>query len=160
MTNVLVQSWTIEPAKGDILIDSIPNERKKMGYKKYLGIVLILFIKLAVVANSAFGAWGTSTVDNTETTGHYTSIAVGTSGAAYISYRGNNNNNLVYATNVSGSWGTSTVDNTEDTGQYSSIAVGTSGAYISVIRMSRTPTSCMPRTSAAHGGRPRWIIRP
>src|SRR3990172_3793032 len=128
MTNVLVQSWTIEPAKGDILINSIPNERKKMGYKKYLVIVLILFVKLAVVANSAFGAWGTATVDSTGDTGKYTSIAVGTSGAAYISYYDNDNLALKYATNVSGAWGTTTVDNTGDTGAYTSIAVGTSGA--------------------------------
>ena len=69
-----------------------------MGYKKYLGIVLILFVKLAVVANSAFGAWGTATVDSTGNTGQYTSIAVGTSGAVYISYYDVSNTALMYAT--------------------------------------------------------------
>src|SRR3989339_705355 len=103
-----------------------------MGYKKYLGIVLILFVKLAVVANSAFGAWGTATVDSTGNTGQYTSIAVGTSGAVYISYYDSTNSDLMYATNVSGAWGTTTVDNTGVTGRHTSIAVGTSGAaYIS-----------------------------
>ena len=101
-----------------------------MGYKKYLGIVLILFVKLAVVANSAFGAWGTATVDSTGNTGQYTSIAVGTSGAAYISYRDVTNDALMYATNVSGSWVTTAVGATLM--QYTSIAVDSSGkAYIS-----------------------------
>src|SRR3989304_3819553 len=104
----------------------------KMGYKKYLVIVLILFVKLAVVANSAFGAWGTATVDSTGDTGKYTSIAVGTSGAAYISYYDNDNLALKYATNVSGAWGTTTLDSTGNTGLYTSIAVGASGGvYIS-----------------------------
>ena len=106
-----------------------------MGYKKYLVIVLVLFVKLAVVANSAFGAWGTATVDSTGITqlNTYTSIAVGTSGAAYISYFDNTNRALKYATNVSGAWVTTTVDSTGgDMGRHTSIAVGTSGAaYIS-----------------------------
>src|SRR3990167_5570902 len=99
-----------------------------MGYKKYLVIVLVLFVKLAVVANSAFGAWGTATVDSTGITqlNTYTSIEVGTSGAAYISYYDNMNRDLKYATNVSGAWVTTTVDSTGDTGLYNSIAVGTS----------------------------------
>src|SRR3989304_2434294 len=104
----------------------------KMGYKKYLVIVLILFVKLAVVANSAFGAWGTATVDSTGDTGKYTSIAVGASGWVYISYYDATNGDLKYATNAFASWGTTTVDNTGNTGEYTSIAVGTSGAaYIS-----------------------------
>ena len=86
------------------------------------------------LADTADAAWGTATVDSTSSgvTGEYTSIAVGTSGAVYISYYDNDNKNLMYVTNVSGSWGTTTVDNKGDTGQYTSIAVGTSGAaYIS-----------------------------
>ena len=75
-------------------------------------------------------------MDNTTSadTGAYSSIAVGTSGAVYISYFDDTNDNLMYATNASGAWGTTTVDSTTSafTGEFCSIAVGTSGAvYIS-----------------------------
>src|SRR3989304_3555820 len=85
-------------------------------------------------ATNVSGSWGKTTVDNTGLTGQYTSIAVGTSGAAYISYYDVTNSDLMYATNVSGAWGTTRVDSrtSEDIGKFTSIEVGTSGAvYIS-----------------------------
>ena len=121
-----------------------------MGYKKYLGMVLILFVKLAVVANSAFGAWGTATVDSTGNTGHNSSIAVGTSGAAYISYNDATGDDLEYATNVSGAWVTTTVDSALNTGQETSIAVGTSGAvYISYYDVTNTALKYATNVSGA-----------
>ena len=72
-------------------------------------------------------------MDNTSSaiTGQYSSIEVGTSGAAYNSYYNDSaSDNLMYATNVSGSFGTTTVDTTGNTGQYTSIVVGTSGGSI------------------------------
>src|SRR3972149_4247159 len=102
-----------------------------MRLKKFGVILSIVFLKPALVIASA-NAWTISTIDSTDTSGEFNSIAVGTSGAAYISYRDVTNANLMYATNVSGSWGTSTLDSTGDVGQHTSIAVGTSGAaYIS-----------------------------
>src|SRR3972149_2176019 len=87
-----------------------------------LGLFLFLIMPSVFLADKADAAWGASTVDNTTSadTGGYSSIAVGTSGAAYISYYDTDNTALVYATNVSGSWGTTTVDNTSaaDTGKY------------------------------------------
>ena len=92
----------------------------------------ILIAPPAFLADTADAAWGTTTVDSTTSvnTGQYSSIAVGTSGAVYISYYDVTGSNTMYATNVSGAWETTTVDSTTsaDTGQYSSIAVGTSGA--------------------------------
>ncbi len=82
-----------------------------MGLKKFGVILSIVFLKLVLVIASA-NAWTISTIDSTGTSGQYTSIAVGTSGAAYISYQDNTNGDLKYATNVSGSWGTSTLDST------------------------------------------------
>ena len=75
-------------------------------------------------ATNVSGSFGTTTVDNTASTGQYTSIAVGTSGAAYISYYNATADDLMYATNVSGSWVTTTVDGTGTTGLYTAIAVG------------------------------------
>ncbi|HHT9147342.1 MAG TPA: hypothetical protein ACFYD4_16940, partial [Candidatus Wunengus sp. YC61] len=103
---------------------------------RLLSLFFILIMPSLFLADTSDAAWGTTTVDNTSSlnTGEYTSIAVGTSGAVYISYQDGNNTALMYATNVTGSWGTTTVDNTSsaNTGQYTSIAVGTSGAvYIS-----------------------------
>ncbi|MDO8141334.1 MAG: hypothetical protein Q6358_07510, partial [Candidatus Brocadiales bacterium] len=95
-------------------------------------LVFFLIMPSVFLADTADAAWGTATVDSADDTGQYTSIAVGTSGAAYISYYKATGGDLRYATNVSGSWGKTTVDATDSKGQYSSIAVGTSGAvYIS-----------------------------
>ena len=86
-------------------------------------------------------------------------MAVGTSGAVYISYYDVTNTALMYATNVSGAWGTTTVDNTSSagTGQYTSIAVGTSGAaYISYYNGSGTALMYATNVSGSwgddHGG--------
>ena len=101
---------------------------------------------LVFLADTADAAWGTTTVDNTGVTGRYTSIAVGTSGAAYISYYDVTRTALMYATNVSGEWGTTTVDNAANTGEYTSIAVGTSGAvYISYNAISNGDLVCHKR---------------
>ena len=105
---------------------------------------------------------GTTTVDNTSSadTGQWTSIAVGTSGAAYISYYDVTRTALMYATNVSGAWGTTTVDNTSsaDTGQYTSIEVGSSGAvYIGYYNVGSSSLMYATNVSGAWG-RPRWII--
>ena len=105
---------------------------------RLLGLFFILIIPSVFLADTADAAFGTTTVDDTSSldTGKYSSIAVGTSGAAYISYYSDStHDSLMYATNVTGSWGTTTVDLTTGTnivGEYTSIAVGTSGAaYIS-----------------------------
>src|SRR3989304_2141734 len=100
---------------------------------RLLSLFFFLIMLSIFLADTADAAFGTTTVDNTGTTGLYTSIAVGTSGAVYISYQdAGANDDLKYATNVSGSFGTTTVDSTGITGLWTSIAVGTSGAaYIS-----------------------------
>ncbi|MBI2471164.1 MAG: SBBP repeat-containing protein [Planctomycetes bacterium] len=49
-----------------------------MGWKKCLGIVLILLVNVALFANAIFGAWDTNT---SHRAGHYSSIGVGASGA-------------------------------------------------------------------------------
>src|SRR3989304_6179965 len=74
---------------------------------RLLGLFFFLIMPSVFLADTADAPWGTSTVDNTGSTGQYTSIAVGTSGAAYISYYDATNTALMYATNVSGTWGTS-----------------------------------------------------
>ena len=103
----------------------------------------------------------TTTLDSTGVVGEYTSIAVGSSGAAYISYYDNTNNALKYATNVSGSFGDDHGGyyDSADVGQYTSIAVGTSGAvYISYYDV--TNSALMYATNVTGSwGRPRWIIR-
>ncbi|MDO8132333.1 MAG: hypothetical protein Q6355_10620, partial [Candidatus Brocadiales bacterium] len=109
------------------------NIRQQKTRKLLLSLFFILIIPSLFLADTADAAFGTTTVDNTGTTGLYTSIAVGTSGAAYISYQdAGAADDLKYATNVSGSFVTTTVDSTNVTGLYTSIAVGSSGAvYIS-----------------------------
>ena len=118
------------------------------------------------LADTSDAAFGTTTVDGAGAAdmGQYSSMAVGTSGAADISVIMiiPGNKALMGATNVSGSWGTTTVDTTgsADVGLWTSIAVGTSGQHTSVIILIvLTTPSCMPRTSPARGGRPQWIIR-
>ena len=115
---------------------SAPNRMacRLYGTFRLLSLFFILIMPSIFLADTSDAAWGTTTVDNTSSlnTGEWTSIAVGTSGAAHISYSDVTNGYLMYATNVTGSWGTTTVDNTAFTGGYTSIAVGTSGAvYIS-----------------------------
>src|SRR3989304_1107050 len=102
---------------------------------RLLGLFFFLIMPSVFLADKADAAWGTTTVDNTSSadTGQWTSIAVGTSGAAYISYYDVGSSSLMYAKNAGGAWGTTTLDNTgsADAGR-TSIAVGTSGAaYIS-----------------------------
>ena len=119
---------------------------------RLLSLFFILVMPSVFLADTANAAWGTATVDNTGDTGQYTSIAVGTSGAAYISYQDVTNTALMYATNVSGAWGTTTVDNTSsaNTGSWTSIAVGTSGAaYISYQDRSEKPL--VEETSGTRG---------
>ena len=79
---------------------------------RFLSLFFFLIMPSVFLADTADAAWGTATVDSTGDTGQYTSIAVGTSGAVYISYYDVTNTALMYATNVSGAWGTTTVDNT------------------------------------------------
>ena len=101
-----------------------------MRLKKFGVILSIVFLKLVLVIASA-NAWTISTIDSTNNAGQYSSIAVGTSGASYISYYGSSTSGvLMYATNISGAWGTRTIDSTTatDVGRYTSIAVGTQGA--------------------------------
>ena len=114
---------------------------------RLLGLFLFLIMPSVFLANKADAAWGTSTVDNTAITGPYSSIAVGTSGAAYISYQDYSNKDLMYATNVSGSWGTTTVDSADDTGWYSSIAVGTTGAVVHISYYNDTNDTLMYATN-------------
>ena len=96
---------------------------------RYLSLFFFLIMPSLFLADTADAAWGTATVDSTDDKGLYSSIAVGTSGAVYISYYNRTNFDLMYATNVSGSWGTTTVDSTGNTGQHTSIALGSE--YIS-----------------------------
>src|SRR3989304_3007855 len=102
---------------------------------RLFGSFFILIIPSLFLADTSDAAFGTTTVDGAGSAdmGQYSSIAVGTSGAAYISYYDSSNTNLKYATNVSGSFVTTTVDGTGTAvGEYTSIEVGTSGAaYIS-----------------------------
>ena len=131
---------------------------------RLLGLFLFLIMPSVFLADKADAAWGTSTVDNTSSadTGWYSSIAVGTSGAAYISYQDVTNGKLMYATNVGGSWGTTTLGSAS----YTSIAVGTSGAaYISYYDTDNTAlvyatnvsgswgTTTVDNTSAADTGK-------
>ena len=102
---------------------------------RLLSLFFFLIMLSIFLADTADAAFGTTTVDGAGSAdmGQYSSIAVGTSGAAYISYYNDGTaDDLMYATNVSGSFGTTTVDSTGITGLWTSIAVGTSGAaYIS-----------------------------
>ena len=133
---------------------------------RFLGLFFFLIMLSIFLADTSDAAFGTTTVDGAGAAdmGQYSSIAVGTSGAAYISYYDNTAGNkaLMYATNVSGSWGTTTVDTTSsaDVGLWTSIAVGTSGAaYISYYSDS-THDALMYATNVTDSwGRPRWIIR-
>ena len=65
---------------------------------RLLSLFFILIVPSVFLADTADAAWGTATVDSAGDTGRYTSIAVGTSGAAYISYYDATNGNLMYAT--------------------------------------------------------------
>ncbi|MBI2556040.1 MAG: hypothetical protein HYW13_01195 [Planctomycetes bacterium] len=53
---------------------------------RLLGLFFFLIMLSIFLADTADAQWGTTTVDNTGSTGEYTSIAVGSSGAVYISY--------------------------------------------------------------------------
>ena len=68
-----------------------------MGLKK-LGVMLsIVFLKLVLVIASVNADWTASVLDGIcGVVGQYTSIAVGSSGASYISYYDNTNGNLIY----------------------------------------------------------------
>ncbi len=63
---------------------------------RLLDLFFFLIMPSVFLADTADAAWGTSTVDNTGNTGQYTSIAVGTSGAAYISYLDAIHNDIIY----------------------------------------------------------------
>ena len=56
---------------------------------RLLSLFFFLIIPSVFLADTANAQWGTATVDNTSSadTGNDTSIAVGTSGAVYISYQ-------------------------------------------------------------------------
>ena len=74
-------------------------------WRLLLIMVFILIMPSIFLADTSEAAWGTTTVESAGNKGQYTSIAVGTSGAVYISYYDFTNRVLMYATNVSGSWG-------------------------------------------------------
>lgn len=156
-------------SKGDLMESHfVEGELNRMSGRlcrtcRFLSLFFLLIMPSLFLADTADAAWGTATVDSTSSgvTGEYTSIAVGTSGAVYISYYDRGNTALMYATNVTGSWGTTTVDNTSgtDTGQYSSIAVGTSGAvYISYYDNDNKNLMYVTNVSGSWVT-PRWIIR-
>jgi len=65
---------------------------------RLLGLFFFLIMPSVFLADTADAAWGTSTVDAAGY-GEWTSIAVGTSGAAYISYQDVTNSGLMYAVN-------------------------------------------------------------
>lgn len=69
---------------------------EKMRYKKYSVIVCIVFLKL-VLGIACTSAWTTATLDSAGDVGNYTSIAVETSGAAYIGYYDDSDEDLEYA---------------------------------------------------------------
>ncbi len=66
---------------------------------RLLSLFFILIVPSVFLADTADAAWGTTTVDSAGDTGQYTSIAVGTSGAVYISYYDVTNGDLMYAVN-------------------------------------------------------------
>ena len=78
-------------------------------------------------ATNASGSWVTTMVDSGGDVGDYSSLAVNSSGYAYISYYDKTNGNLKYATNAPGSWVITVVDSDGDVGNYSSLAMDVSG---------------------------------
>jgi hypothetical protein len=67
-------------------------------------------------------AWIIETVDNEGAVGNYNSIAIDSSGKVHISYSGEGNADIKYATNSSGSWLGETVVSGGNVGGISSIA--------------------------------------
>ena len=79
------------------------------------------------------GAWLTQTIDGDDDddpdVGKYTSLAFDQAGAPHISYYGEGNRELRYATEIfAGSWRVETVDKDGDVGKYTSVAVDETGA--------------------------------
>jgi cysteine-rich repeat protein len=78
--------------------------------------------------NAGVGVWVSDAVDVAGDTGSKTSIAVGGSGAAHISYHDGSNGDLRYATNASGTWASELVDSGGVTGYATSLALDGQGA--------------------------------
>ena len=66
---------------------------------RHISVIMIMLNTTLMYATNVSGSWGTTTLDSENTVGQYTSIAVGTSGAVYISYYDNTNTALKYAVN-------------------------------------------------------------
>ncbi|HPQ05456.1 MAG TPA: hypothetical protein PKZ88_08340, partial [Methanothermobacter sp.] len=86
--------------------------------------ILTLFLAL-IFCGSASATWNITTVDTTNNTGQYTSIALDTNNYPHISYYESTNGNLKYARWNGTAWEITTVDSTGDVGLYTSIALDT-----------------------------------
>ena len=108
------------------------GELLPMNKRIILSAIFVIIANLLAAGSVGAQTWTTTTVDSSEYAGSYTSIALDSSGKAYISYYDGTNGDLKYATNASGSWVTTTVDSTGDVGRFTSIALDTfDKAYIS-----------------------------
>jgi hypothetical protein len=71
--------------------------------------------------------WILQTVDNSDTVGRDSAIAIDTNGDSHIAYWNETDNTLWYASNTTGAWVKTIVDSSGEAGQYPSIAIDSAG---------------------------------
>ena len=93
---------------------------------RFVLVIGLVFATWQISSSFAWGGWIIQTVDSEGVVGHYTSIALDSSGHPHISYQDYGNEDLKYARWDGKSWIIQTVDSEGDVGESTSIALDSS----------------------------------